>query len=589
MAFESRYVDPDQLPSLASIAMTMRWFAAKRAGLIGGFSDAESFLEFDQESGCLSQLVPASLSQEIEIMLRTLASSGSIWPFLPHVSEVFLTDLESFHFRGPERQRKKASGVFFTPDDVADYLASFVWDKEDGLIVDPACGSGSLLRAVLRKRVRAGQDPLKALGSLCGIDISPVALQTCAYVLGLEAAAHGARFGDALSVIRRNLVQADATRLSTLGETLAFHADPQIAAVIANPPYGRQACGASRQPALFEGRPRGQEDAYLRFLTSALESLNGNGRIAFVIPLSISCSGTPSVSRVRSRLLAAPGWTRFVHFDRTPDSLFGDDVKVRNAIVLHEQSQKEFTRIESTSLRRWAVQDRSELWRDLSSVEVTGLTSKHGVPKIGTPWELELLTAAGNSCARLGSFIRQTPSMDSMNTVGICRHAYNWIPGYLQGEVGANRRVVTAIEPLNRGSVFAILQSRLAFWWWRVWGDGFHITDEIIAAIPLGTTSEDHETISQLAMLGEVLWLSIADTPNQKTNGGKESVTYCPYRSPVLLDRIDLALVSALGLGASYAGHLKSYVSSVVTAGRRNHDLRYRAHEVARLVQDERS
>ena len=77
------------------------------------------------------------------------------------------------------RMRKRAEGVFYTPDDVANYMVIGCLDslRSDGLptVYDPACGTGVFLRAALRELSRRHPDEdmsRLALESLFGTDIA---------------------------------------------------------------------------------------------------------------------------------------------------------------------------------------------------------------------------------------------------------------------------------------------------------------------------------------------------------------------------------------------------------------------------------
>jgi hypothetical protein len=69
---------------------------------------------------------------------------------------------------------RRATGVFYTPDAVADAVVAFAWNGHDD-VLDPACGAGAFLLAVLR----ALPPPLRpafATRRLAGTDLDPLAV-----------------------------------------------------------------------------------------------------------------------------------------------------------------------------------------------------------------------------------------------------------------------------------------------------------------------------------------------------------------------------------------------------------------------------
>jgi hypothetical protein len=79
-------------------------------------------------------------------------------------------------------QRRKELGEFYTPTEVVDYILSHVGWTGDGVLLDPACGSGGflvraanvLLRDMQRRNI-SEEARLKALPNVVGLDINPFA------------------------------------------------------------------------------------------------------------------------------------------------------------------------------------------------------------------------------------------------------------------------------------------------------------------------------------------------------------------------------------------------------------------------------
>jgi SAM-dependent methyltransferase len=121
------------------------------------------------------------------------------------------------------KKRVKELGEVFTPpelvDEMLDRLPAEVWQDPGKTFLDPACGTGNFLVAVVRRKVEAGAQPLQALSTTYGIDIMEDNVAECRERL-LEASGHpdgGAavvqdriRCADALKVRTEELWPSDA-------------------------------------------------------------------------------------------------------------------------------------------------------------------------------------------------------------------------------------------------------------------------------------------------------------------------------------------------------------------------------------------
>jgi len=198
--------------------------------------------------------------------------------------------------------RKKAAGIFYTPDCVIRYIVANVLERAfedhrppetalDGRLLDPACGCGwfllSAYRSLAGRLQQSGKGRLTAAPAkqLFGVDLDPGAVLAARRSLWLEIIrpervrdrrevaailAHNIRRGDALA---GPIVDGQAGRFS---------------AVIGNPPYRRELDGKQlleRIGATEFGRrwraPR--MDFWYYFVHRGLELLEPGGRLAFIV------------------------------------------------------------------------------------------------------------------------------------------------------------------------------------------------------------------------------------------------------------------------------------------------------------------
>ncbi|MEW6212415.1 MAG: N-6 DNA methylase, partial [Acidobacteriota bacterium] len=170
-----------------------------------------------------------------------------------------------------ERKRLRGKGQFWTPDWVAEAMAAYLLIDGATEVFDPAVGAGALLRAA--KTV--GQKFQRAV-ALLGTEIDPEAIQ--------QAIDSGLSPDDLADVQIRDFALNPPQR--------------RFKAIIANPPYIRHhrlSASAKEYLKAFAtkliGRHLdGRAGLHVYFLIRALDLLEDDGRLAFILPADI-CEG----------------------------------------------------------------------------------------------------------------------------------------------------------------------------------------------------------------------------------------------------------------------------------------------------------
>jgi type I restriction-modification system DNA methylase subunit len=138
--------------------------------------------------------LPKQTLAEAELTLRSKADARAYLELLPYILDPHGPGSRLSVKRNPQtgtaRARKRAEGVFYTPADVAEYMAGACLDFLDRLcppmVFDPACGTGVFLRAALKQlRILYPRQNAFSLASTClfGADIDPWPLDAAAFVL----------------------------------------------------------------------------------------------------------------------------------------------------------------------------------------------------------------------------------------------------------------------------------------------------------------------------------------------------------------------------------------------------------------------
>jgi hypothetical protein len=293
-----------------------------------------------------------------------------------------------------------------------------------------------------------------------------------------------------------------------------------------------------------------------------------------VVPLSIAYSSTSQARALRQSMEDAGGRWKFAFFDRMPDALFGDDVKQRCAIAIRHA--EEGLSLATGPLQRWTSRTRSDLFTSISFTPIDLQTIEQGIPKLGSSLEADVFRAVrtkpkarfGDAACRSQRWsIDQAPS--DPRSLLVSGTAYNWIT--VLGEIDVARRTLgtPSVSPLigfvfpstdEKWLAYALLSSRFVYWLWRVEGDAFHVPKGFIEGLPLSSSMLSASQRSHLIRLGQALWASISERPIVNTNGGRETVTYCPYAESATLDAVDATLIEALGLPQSFSGYLSQFV-----------------------------
>ena len=158
---------------------------------------------------------------------------------------------------------RRRLGQFFTPLAIGRVMARWALAANPDLLLEPGCGSGSLLAAAANERTTVAR--------MLGIDVDPFAI--------------------AMAAANRDVRGIKSLELR-IGDFLVDNMDERPEAVLCNPPYTRHhALDGSYKAAIHRGFERrlGRRFSQLAslhvlFLVRALEVSSDNARLAFITP-----------------------------------------------------------------------------------------------------------------------------------------------------------------------------------------------------------------------------------------------------------------------------------------------------------------
>lgn len=633
-----------------ALALASQWLIGRSIGTLdrgATLADAEVwFWGSHHHNHELSSFVSAQGQGEALGILRSLDLNDQFRDLLPYILDPYGPGTRRSVLSNPQtvkaRTVKRKMGVFYTPADVAEYMVSTVIEgfspQCNIRLLDPACGTGVFLLAAFRKIIERTSKPiLEVLPYLYGLDISALAIDSCAYVLTHEclqksvdctvapaAIWHAIRMNlavvDALTVvgqpggnpsifstsraeqrvrIRSNLLSGEIpTSDPLLEDTKNYPGQPMTIprlfpevgegfnVVVANPPY---APIGSRPDLLSISRgfeslkhigARPSVNMFIPFVEMMWRFAKPrNSRSAMIVPLSIAYSSSNNIKELRRALELSRGEWRFAFFDRTPDALFGDDVKQRCSILFRIADENDDLRFLTGPLQRWTSRTRYKLFQGLQFTPLNNLSISEFIPKLEGDIQVQVYKSLRMRPERFGASwvgARRSSSTRpdlSGNCVFVANTAYNRLSVYRSLDPLKEISASPCGSPLlqlhfsssnEADSAFAIILSRLVYWLWRVEGDGFHVPLSFLHRIPLSPKTFNERLSKELEELGRSLWKHMLMHPVIAVNSGKRTVSFSTLACDTELDEIDKLLVASMGLPSTFADTLRNFVINTV-------------------------
>ena len=543
-----------------------------------GFASAEEW--FFGSDARLAVAASGSVLRAIEEDLATL-DSGALGDLLPYALDPHGAGTRRSVLRDPSqskaRSARRRSGIYYTPGDVAEFMANLVVRQRGQPILDPACGTGVFLRAAARLLSR-DVSMSETLMRLYGVDLDPLAIDGACFVLAATTltidsamapwrAWHLARLGMAESdtislllgqdylqpddevaaLVRSRLdLRAAVSGSDTLPEervverpawgvslrTLFPEASDGFS-VLANPPYaplGKRADLATlgrRLEPLQGVRVTSATNSFLPFI-QGMWSTSRSKPSVMVVPMSIAYNTTAPFVAARRAIRASGGHWTFRSFDRTPDALFGDDVKQRVSII--DRAPSEEFAAGTSGLTRWTSRQRFHLFDRLPAPVSLGASDiSIAIPKLGDQWEADLYQQVHGTLARLHADLRPTTGSTRADDaeVKVGTTAYNRLVVYRddRGDVAhVSGTRYAAASQLQADWAYAVLISTLTYWLWRVDGDGFHVPSRWLRDLPYAWQGSALD--QQLSELGRQAWTEAQLHAVAAVNRGRRTVTY---------------------------------------------------------------
>lgn len=473
-------------------------------------------------------------------------------------------------------KKKKASGIYYTPIDVVNFIVSqniapvlaYV-DKPS--ILDCSCGTGVFLIQSLI-HLETVYNPKRDLNTsidtldrcIWGIDISQAATDCCKaiflqfYLDNYKDAA--TRLNEIGDILNKSILVGDATQLQDILSKNPFF-PPLFDCIVGNPPY------------VTKGK---ETNLFIPFVDNMMCYSSNYSCSALILPLSICYSQGGEFVNLRKRIQNDDASWTFMNYDRSPDSLFGDQVKTRNTILFRSNIEPT-TDIFTTTLKRWTSTDRSSLFTNYMLCEISGMSLSEYVPKISTVVEKAGYECISSGSSNLSALLGRD---DSGYPLIINGTAYNWLCAYdhLPPSIDENGKPYTSgttriyylPDSECRDFCIAVLSNRIAYWYWVVVGDGFHFNNSFLSEFKVGKDTFTESQYTELCRLGKAYSDQIKRYPTTSYNAGKKIVNYSHWEAMEVVRSIEKIIVDALNLSIDFAFYIEQWYFKQVHCNRDN-------------------
>jgi hypothetical protein len=373
----------------------------------------------------------------------------------------------------------------------------------------------------------------------------------------------------------------------------AFLLNNGFSCIVGNPPYAK----ASENNLLIE-QTRSyvatentiSSNIYTYFVENMIRFSAKKSFSGLIIPLSIAYSTSKDFIALRKFIELDQASWRFAFFDRSPDSIFGDDVKTRASIVFRSASQEYDNSIKTTKLSRWNSTNRDSLFDSINFSKSINYSIQYGIPKIGSDLELEILSVMRTSRSKLGDSFKSVPknkpllSSNRNNCLYLSNTGYNWIPVFLEPPISWDKdgneitsSSVWAVEcKRNKYFLYSLLASTISYWFWIVHSDIFHVSKKFVDSLPYNPDSFCKEAVEELIELGKLLWDEVKQNKIYKYNAGKKIGNYTYVQSQKTINEINKIIIRELNLPSIFDISLKKWYHYMLSAGR--HSFKYSEH-----------
>lgn len=430
-----------------------------------------------------------------------------------------------------DKQAKKESGQYYTPDDVALVMSDWFNSQVGENICDVACGTGKLILTYLDLIGKENAINLIRAGKLYLYDLDDIALDICKTILLLK-------YGKELEPF------IHAIHCDFLSKNIVL---PENCKVISNPPYA--AVNTINSDWDKTDVALNTKELYSMFMEKIITQSKSS-----VIITPYSFIGGNKFYSLRKIMNNYNGF--IVSFDNVPGNIFcgrkhgifntNTSNSVRATITVVENKDN-FKGFKTTPLIRFKNEERKKLLR--TEVLETFINNEYQIVSKGKPMyykcakELNDIWNAwqekNNSC--LGNYVSQY-GQNIISMPNTCRY----FTTASNGLMNRNGQIVLNIDDKDVFNyTFCMINSSFAYWFWRLFDGGITYPRGLLLKMPMfynKLSEEDKQFFREIAT--EMIESSKKYIVTKNNVGLQENIKY-PRE---FRDKINRKLLDILGL-----------------------------------------
>jgi hypothetical protein len=387
-----------------------------------------------------------------------------------------------------DHESRKINGQFFTPDDVAIFMALQSKSFEDGIWLDPCSGIGNLAWHLISIQEDPEDFLIKRI-VLSDKDKLALLIARTLFTVSFQKSKK-----NLFDVIEKNFLEfdflsvADNSKPDLFSTSEDLNLIPKHDFVIVNPPYL-----AIEIDTRFETAKSG--DLYAYFLENIIKTSKG-----FISITPQSFTNARKFGSLRRLLLSNFRNLTIYTFDNVPANVFkgikfgsknsNQANSIRASIIVAKPGNGK-RRI--TSLLRWRTSERELLFRNLNRFLSDVTLTEEYFPKVSKEFK-DLF----KSVTRLETLSTLCSSKPTKFMLFIPSSPRYFIPALKKPVKRASQRTLFFHNENDRDYAYLLLNSSFMYWWWRVRDGGMTISQETLFSLPLLDFKLDKKLITAL-------------------------------------------------------------------------------------------
>lgn len=403
---------------------------------------------------------------------------------LAEISTLFEYSLAVFN-----KALRKETGAYYTPGDVADFIAGLTESFEEGVWLDPASGIGNLSYALTLKQ----KDPEAfILNNLLLQDLNPLALKIAQVLFALRFQKNVNNFYEKIAsrfIVKDFLEDYHQDLYKPVGLFTEKPPAPNYNYIIVNPPY----LSTKIDERFITGESR---DIYAYFLEKIILTSDG-----FVSVTPQSFLNSKKFRHLRKLFINNFNEVDFFVFDNIPDSIFkgykygsnnsNSANSVRATITVARKSIKQNYKI--TPFLRWRTSERKEAFNNFQKMLTSFTPEEELFPKLSNQSKSFYNRIQKNKT--FSALISSEPTEFSLRIPSTPRYFISAVKRKL------HRGSLIEIFFKNEGDLnyaYMLLNSAYFYWWWRVVDGGLTLSKTTLYSLPLINFSINEDLIKEL-------------------------------------------------------------------------------------------